>query len=549
MAKIVISRDMVRDLDFSAPHIERLKRLSAGVAPRPDSFEGISARLAMARHSDDSDFKRAVKKTWQQAVATTMACLSNGAGMPADAALREFAVNYNDRMLRFGAHYLPSSFNIVEAFLRSNDLYTVFRMRPEINHVVDFGDFLDYITRPGPSLLQSQIGEMPQGVIHNYSFLNGACHWSIGEPGARYGFSSVSLIRFGNDLTVFAQAGFEADLAAAQINIRSKVVSPNADKPGLVPAPSLERRAVALDGREDFWRTFLAVRIDLFTFTLSSRYRFKDMGDMWDFVSDDPITTGRMPADKELAEMNAQLDTLSGAFGVLANMALLPRMFQEHAEDVSDEIAHTQLRDDRSGRGGNFVAKHSIKDQIVYEQPVRALSAISSRRIDGVALPEYALSIEVKGFWKPLPFGQFGVDQNGHRILGRTWVQQTETFKSGTLTSPAQDAKKDEINSSEDSGTIYVARNASHQIDVFKIGLTRRAASVRMKELSSPTGVPDKFLVAQEWRVRNVSVAEKRIHDLLKEYRLTDSREFFRAPYQKIREVIDIVITELGGGE
>jgi T5orf172 domain len=98
-----------------------------------------------------------------------------------------------------------------------------------------------------------------------------------------------------------------------------------------------------------------------------------------------------------------------------------------------------------------------------------------------------------------------------------------------------------------DEGFIYVLRNAAHQIDIFKIGLTRRDVAVRAAELSRGTGIPDIFLTVQEWLVPDVVYAEKRIHQLLNDYRLKDAREFFRADYTVIRSVVELVVNELAG--
>ena len=74
-------------------------------------------------------------------------------------------------------------------------------------------------------------------------------------------------------------------------------------------------------------------------------------------------------------------------------------------------------------------------------------------------------------------------------------------------------------------------RNASHDINIFKIGLTTRNTKTRAKELSSSTGAPDKFLVAQEWRVADCAQAERAIHERLERYRVNDRREFFKIEY------------------
>ncbi|MFK2342485.1 GIY-YIG nuclease family protein [Bacteroides fragilis] len=48
---------------------------------------------------------------------------------------------------------------------------------------------------------------------------------------------------------------------------------------------------------------------------------------------------------------------------------------------------------------------------------------------------------------------------------------------------------------------------------MFKVGLTRRDCETRAKELSSATGVPDKYLIVEEFATADCVLAEKLIHE------------------------------------
>ena len=74
---------------------------------------------------------------------------------------------------------------------------------------------------------------------------------------------------------------------------------------------------------------------------------------------------------------------------------------------------------------------------------------------------------------------------------------------------------------------IYVLENPSMP-GIVKIGRTDRDVSQRASELSSHTGVPTEFVVVKAYAVTNAVEAEKRIHDRLSDYRVSDNREFFR---------------------
>ena len=88
-------------------------------------------------------------------------------------------------------------------------------------------------------------------------------------------------------------------------------------------------------------------------------------------------------------------------------------------------------------------------------------------------------------------------------------------------------------------GFIYVLVNSSMP-DLVKVGLTTRKPSDRASELSGVTGVPTPFIVVYETEVNNCIEAEKFVHEMLtiKGYRVSDAREFFRAPVQDVIKVI-----------
>ena len=116
-----------------------------------------------------------------------------------------------------------------------------------------------------------------------------------------------------------------------------------------------------------------------------------------------------------------------------------------------------------------------------------------------------------------------------------TWFEKetSSTIITGINT------KLDNIPDGPNKGYIYAMRSASDKKDIFKIGLTRRTPDVRAKEVSRGTGVPTEYLVVEEWEVADCVLAEKMIHDQLKEYRVNNKREFFRRPYKNIRKVVE----------
>ena len=60
-----------------------------------------------------------------------------------------------------------------------------------------------------------------------------------------------------------------------------------------------------------------------------------------------------------------------------------------------------------------------------------------------------------------------------------------------------------------------------------KLGFTVRAAQERADELSRPTGIPAPFVVAWAVRFADPRDAERRIHRVLRNARISPHREFF----------------------
>jgi hypothetical protein len=89
-------------------------------------------------------------------------------------------------------------------------------------------------------------------------------------------------------------------------------------------------------------------------------------------------------------------------------------------------------------------------------------------------------------------------------------------------------------------GYVYLLINYAMP-GLVKIGRTSRAPSDRLDELSSATGVPTPFELVYDVLVSDAALAEQFIHTQLTErgYRLSDNREFFRAP---LREVLRLMI-------
>lgn len=92
----------------------------------------------------------------------------------------------------------------------------------------------------------------------------------------------------------------------------------------------------------------------------------------------------------------------------------------------------------------------------------------------------------------------------------------------------------------EPEGLIYLLINSSMP-ELVKIGKTTRSSEERAAELSNASGVPTGFVVAFEVAVTDCDSAESAVHAELIEFRVNNSREFFKMSLKDaIRRVSDI---------
>lgn len=87
------------------------------------------------------------------------------------------------------------------------------------------------------------------------------------------------------------------------------------------------------------------------------------------------------------------------------------------------------------------------------------------------------------------------------------------------------------------SGHIYALVTGAHSF--IKIGYTTLDPHERARQLSAATASPTPFYVAYTRFHNNASAAEAAVHEILDEYRVNDSREFFSCSLQQAVNAID----------
>ena len=95
----------------------------------------------------------------------------------------------------------------------------------------------------------------------------------------------------------------------------------------------------------------------------------------------------------------------------------------------------------------------------------------------------------------------------------------------------------------DSKNVLYVLRCAVMQDEVFKVGWTSGTAEERAKQISYATGVPNSFIVVDQWMHTDPAALEKNVHVQLDPYRISDSREFFKLDYPRLKSIIEGEIT------
>lgn len=537
------------------PHQKRFEKIARHAIPPVKLMDKELVKHIMKEIDQDPEKKEQYLKIIEKTKTMLMAQYKNGAGMPMDSLIREFYAEYNDRNMKYGPTLMPSSFNVMEAFMQFDWKYNYFSLRKENDHLLSFIEFLDFVTSNELEDIKEAIEYLEEGIIYSYNFINNPADFIItSNNGAEYGICGASLVKYESEISIILLAGEKADLNK-ETEILSEIEETlSRPQKGLIkPNPGLKREAVAIDEDNSMWKIIALTRIDVEDLTLNIRYIMKDIGNSY-IVSTDDINSfvksnGEFitEEDKQLAvESSNQLNVYNALFNTCTFMVYLPIYFEKYGEYINEERHKTMLGMERNKKNFDKKKKLINPSDRLYYRSVSVLHRELYGEPDLITYNSSDFKIETAGFYRQLPIDHVGNDKYGRPIHGKTWVKKQLTWIDNEIsTLTVKKVSKEQKQQEAAGGYIYVMRNASHYKDIFKIGLTTRSSQVRAEELSRTTGSPDKFLVVEEWGVNNCSLAEKLIHNSLDKYRVNKDREFFQAPYQIIHEEINKIVKTL----
>lgn len=500
---------------------------------------------------NDPEYKRKMSKMWKRTTAIIHAQIMNGVKFGIEETLRHFLMEYNNRNFEHGLDSMPSSFNVMEAFLIHRPDLACFLLRDEKDNLFSMPEFIDFATSPDNNKdIRETLNYMEEGVIYSYSTYNDLEEFIFSTGNSKeYAASGVSMIRHDTEINMIMLAGEKTDLdkETKALHVMEDVnVTPG--KENIKPDPHWKREAVSLDGNSDFWQCLVLTRFDLSDATQDVRYVMKDCGDTYDITTDDiniflgssgDFIDGTEEAFKTSLE---RLKTYESLFEVCKSLLLLPLYFWSYGDSIVTEVHVTELFKKLNKVSWLTKKKLLTPKERIGQRIVSVLHREVENSPSAVSYTSPEIKMERSGFWKQLPSSKVGKDKHGRDIHGRTWVDKTLSWvekKTSSVIITGTNTKLKNIPDGPNKGYIYVMRSASDKGYIYKIGLTRRLPEVRASEVSRGTGVPTSYLVVEDWEVADCVLAEKIIHQELKDYRINEKREFFHAPYKLLREVIE----------
>lgn len=362
------------------------------------------------------------------------ASYESGAGFVADEQLRVFFVEYNSRLQK--GQILPANANALKDFFFFDKKLQTFILKPERDHLFSFSDFIDFATSSDCHSDPMQYMDLLEdGVIYSFNNYEPVDEMTIStDSDHEFGISAVSIIKNGTSLNVLITGGLVREIEALleEDRVPPTDIEVHPLKKNVSPHPDYKHEPVALDGSESKFlhRTLAFVRFNTVNKTRVCRYVLRDWGDRFSLLTDDPSPMMLLPETEREKLYKLALDELppySCLLELCSTFLALPHYFRFKIDLVRDEdsIKPRKLPQDfKKNISKVQVLPEAIKDNLVRIHRVSALritNPVNLRAIRRYSPPLY--QVEVSGFWRNLQPGSLGLDANGHKIEGKTWVK------------------------------------------------------------------------------------------------------------------------------
>lgn len=535
-------------------HVKRLAELNKDLIPEKGTEEYKKVMAMMDRfYSQNPKARKINKLNFKEAVNTLQVQDANKIGKGIENEIRFYLREFNSRSWEHGHRSMPLMFNVLEAFFNLEKRTNSWILLDEENYEISFFEFIDYYTSKNFEFnLKYYLDNFEEDLIYHFHVEDDLKKITFRTTqNIEFVIAGVSLVRRGDEISMLFLTGEITDT-----EMITKGLEPLKDscqikgKENIKPNKDFVTEAVKLNDDPALWKTLIACRIDLETETIDIRYVAKDRGDSYIIATDDYVGfmlngTWIDDSSEKLFKISLkEIENYSPIFELAKVVLYLPMYFNDNQESIFDEECKTNLNtlikspiDKR--KFSNVKSKYKIRTRHIWK-----LESINIDFPDSMILRDENFKIETKGYYQAIDPEKIGMDKKGRPIKGRNWISQTTSFYEPSNSYLIIEKTSDKSYKGKNAGTIYIMRNASFEKNIFKIGLTTKTTKERASQLSN-TSVPDNFNIINEWNVKDCRIAEKEIHEILKEYRINPNREFFRIELKYACKVIEEITSRI----
>ncbi|MEE2635490.1 MAG: GIY-YIG nuclease family protein [Pseudomonadota bacterium] len=527
---------------------------------REEKIRVFSAATSMPAERLDKTFspeqQREMDRWLERANCLNRAQVVNGPGFYIDRKVREFVLEYNNRVFSGYGSQQPVSFQVLREFVEPDDEALVLKILREKHYSLDPNYVLEHLTDPSEQRLSGDLYQLEESLIYMVSMPGGYDDLQLAGLDD-FGLFGWAFVRHGDEVSVFALGAKTSPTRDAEaVPVEQANIDPR--KPFLRDGigATIDNNLDEFFDRSELYPVMLMSKIDLSRGNTVVRYVLTEKRQSFDVVTDSremytdlATNNGQINLEQVSNLFERSWNVLSEYGPAFALMNELPHTVIG-VEDVDDFRVVRTPTDIHLDKGSTEVRRMkkvlhpsevpNFIDVGTLVRPNRSATAADVNTED--------FCVEQHGYWKQLRPDQSGVGKNGDEVIGKTWVTVTETWQETFGSSPPENADTVTLKTgkyAEEKGEIYVMRSAQHPKDVFKIGYTTKTADERARQLESTSGQPDQFAVVNSWKVKQPRRVEGIVHEHLARYRINPRREFFKLKYAKIQSAIDHIIVKL----
>ena len=288
--------------------------------------------------------------------------MEGGSQFPVANLLRHYFQEYASRIVAHGPHSFPTSFNVIESFLRYSHDYFMFDLREEKEHLLRLRDYIDWYTSGSiPDEPEILLEVVKEGLIYSYHMVEPVEDFRVETKDAELVVSGVALVRHSTELSMIILCGERPGDITDEVISRFDEARPVMGKEGLKVDPSYSVDDRFLKEIPGYSRIIGLVRFDLTSRKFFVRYLNHDLGKSYRVATDDPtIFTNDITETERKKTLKASFDILVSyepLFGLLVSAMYLPVFFL----DQTDRVAHTKFSTELQARRASTEVRKAIR--------------------------------------------------------------------------------------------------------------------------------------------------------------------------------------------